>query len=461
MMVRLYLRRSLYELNCISYSFNRSSTKFFVNVVRFNSGKAVASATSDTIEIENVSYPRDSWTNVGTAVLNCVPRKLLQNPSHPLATIKNIIESNFPRDEYTAYTNISPVVTTKENFDSLCFPEDHPGRSKTDTYYVNESLVLRTHTSAHQCQMFKSCPTPGYLISADVYRRDEIDKSHYPVFHQMEGARTWCTTGKSTEELVKEINICTEKIPSSDLEIVEHGVSFGENNPKQPVHADEVCIAVGNHLKKSLELVIADIFKRAQESSGNRQKLRVRWIDTYFPFTSPSWEMEIFWQGDWLEVFGCGVVEQGVFNNAGMPERVGWAFGLGLERLAMVLFGVPDIRLFWSTDDRFISQFSPGKVSLFTPYSKYPGTSRDTSFWVGQKDLHENDLMEIVRGHAGDLVESVKLVDHFVHPKTGKQSLCYRINYQSMERSLTNDEINNFNDNIRQELVEKFDVKLR
>jgi len=84
----------------------------------------------------------------------------------------------------------------------------------------------------------------------------------------------------------------------------------------------------------------------------------MRWLDSYFPFTHPSWELEIFFQDEWLEVLGCGVVEQQIVERAGTSNRVGWAFGLGLERLAMVLFGIPDIRLFWSTDERFIGQFN-------------------------------------------------------------------------------------------------------
>lgn len=120
-----------------------------------------------------------------------------------------------------------------------------------------------------------------------------------------------------------------------------------------------------------------------------------------------------------------------------------------------------------SLDKRFISQFKENQISIFKPYSKYPGSQRDISFWLPKTEdgnlvkLHENDLMEIVRENAGDLVESVKLTDEFVHPKTGKHSQTYRINYQSMDRNITNDEVNAMNDKTREELVEKFGVQLR
>ena len=105
----------------------------------------------------------------------------------------------------------------------------------------------------------------------------------------------------------------------------------------------------------------------------------------------------------------------------GVSNKVGWAFGLGLDRLAMLLFGVPDIRLFWSRDLRFLQQFSPGTVSQFKAFSKFPECYKDVAFWLndtkvsaaggGQvSNFHENDLMELLREEGGDLVEDVQLV---------------------------------------------------
>lgn len=119
-------------------------------------------------------------------------------------------------------------------------------------------------------------------------------------------------------------------------------------------------------------------------------------------------------QGDWLEVLGCGVLQQQIVRNAGLGEQVGWAFGLGLERLAMVLFDIPDIRLFWSKDPRFISQFKDGEITTFKPYSKYPACYKDVSFWH-DSDFHENNLCEVVREIAGDIVEQVSLQQWSAH----------------------------------------------
>ncbi|CAG8839420.1 15666_t:CDS:2, partial [Racocetra persica] len=138
------------------------------------------------------------------------------------------------------------------------------------------------------------------------------------------------------------------------------------------------------------------------------------------------------------------------------PDKIGWAFGLGLERIAMVLFNIPDIRLFWSKDPRFLNQFTSNEIIKFKPFSKYPSCIKDLSFWMNNDKEHEfhiTNFCEIVRDIAEDLVEDVKLIDDFKHPKTKKRSLCFRINYRSMDRTFTNEEING----IRKSVVEKLD----
>ena len=92
------------------------------------------------------------------------------------------------------------------------------------------------------------------------------------------------------------------------------------------------------------------------------------------------------------------------------PNDVSWAFGLGLERIAMILFAIPDIRLFWSADPRFLEQFTPGNITTFKPYSKYPPCYRDVSFWFPSDGLHDNDVFDLVRDSVGDLAEDVKMV---------------------------------------------------
>ncbi|THH31149.1 hypothetical protein EUX98_g3051 [Antrodiella citrinella] len=127
----------------------------------------------------------------------------------------------------------------------------------------------------------------------------------------------------------------------------------------------------------------------------------------------------------------------------------------------MILYSIPDIRLFWSEDPRFLSQFTPGEINTFKPFSKYPACYKDVSFWLPDKVLHENDFCDLVRDAAGDFVEDVKLVDAFTHPKTNRSSQCFRINYRSMDRSLSNDEANALHAQVVSRLKSNYGVEIR
>jgi phenylalanyl-tRNA synthetase alpha chain len=439
-----------------------------------------------TVNIDGRSYQTDEWHNLAPNINASISRRLHVQKDHPISITRAIIESRFPTPTYKYHNTFFPVVSTHQNFDSLGFPEDHPGRSKTDTYYVNKNTVLRTHTSAHQADVFRTNESEGYLISADVYRRDAIDRSHYPIFHQMEGARMWDRTKVPNGDIAAAVWKDIEALPKHEMKVEDPNPPIHPGrNPLQSEHSLEEAEAIAAHLKRSLELVVVEIFSRAKKAAlaANPEyvdePLRVRWIEAYFPFTSPSWELEIFWQGDWLEVLGCGVVKQEILENADVPSQLGWAFGVGLERIAMLLFEIPDIRLFWSQDERFLGQFRGMSENLdnlkrFVQFSKYPSCYKDVAFWLrsssssagggigaNAQDFHENDVMEIVRDIGGDLVENVTKVDEFTHPKTGRRSLCYRINYRSLERTLTNEEANEYHESVRTALVEKLRVELR
>lgn len=419
--------------------------------------------------INDVKYKTDEWTNIPPFLLDLTKRELHNNPNHPIGILRDLIERNFLEDgKYTFYSDFKPVVTKFQNFDVLGFPEDHPGRSKSDTYYVNKEHLLRTHTSAHELECFTTCKTPGYFICADVYRKDEIDRTHYPAFHQLEGARIWNQSADFEEQILKDI----AAIPKTNV-IVEDplsGRTVHEGNPKQDYMTTREAELIAIHLKRSVESLVNIVFETARESarkSGSKEPylnepLKIRWVEEFFPWTSPSWEIEVWWKGEWLECCGSGIVKSEVLLNSGLPKTtIGWAFGIGLDRIAMLLFGIPDIRLFWSLDERFSQQFSKGNISTFVPYSKFPGITRDVSFWLGEKELHVNDVMEYVRTYAGDLAESVTSIDEFVHPKTGRRSQTYRVNYQSMDRNLTRDEVNVIHEKVEGDLVGSFGVEIR
>lgn len=341
--------------------------------------------------------------------------KLHVRHGHPLCTIRGMIEAEMlagltkKGGGVHVETKLDPVVTSRQCFDELLVGQDHPSRSESDTYFLDgtKERVLRTHMTAHDTELLRK-GARRFIISGDVYRRDAVDRSHYPIFHQMDG-----------------VNV------------------FERANRKH----------VEDDLKETLSSMARNIFGK---------DANIRWVPGSFPFTSPSFEMEIFWRGEWLEVLGCGELQEQVLIHGGLvpteTENRGWAFGLGLERLAMVLFDIPDIRLFWSEDERFSSQFQDGVVQPFRPYSKYPPCYKDIAFWVPTR-YHENHFFELVRGIAGDLVESVEEIDKFA--RGDRLSLCYRVVYRSMDRSLTNEEIDSLQDQVRAKSAAELGVTLR
>lgn len=381
---------------------------------------AAAVSTSSVGNARNL-ISDDPNNNVTPYISNLVGRNLHLIQNHPLNIIKRKIEGYFTSldSSFEIFDSLDPVVTCTACFDDLNIPPGHPARRASDTYYLSDTKLLRTHTSAHQSELMRR-GHQRFLCTGDVYRRDEIDASHYPAFHQMEGV-------KLMDPADMPVQLSREEWLASDA-----------------------CARTADDLKNALEGLVDTLFGPVEK----------RWVEAYFPFTEPSLELEIFFQGDWLEVLGCGVIHTEVLEKCALSHRHGWAFGLGLERLAMILFSIPDIRLFWTEDARFTSQFKSGKVVKFVPYSKYPECYKDIAFFV-PPSWQENDFMELCRECGGDLIENVKCIDTFTNPKSGKVSMCYRLVYRSMDRSLTNEEIDQIQFQLRDKVGPKLKVELR
>ena len=187
------------------------------------------------------------------------------------------------------------------NFEALNVPEDHPAKDMHDTFYLKDSGLLRTHTSPVQIRtMEKRNPPHRIICPGKVYRKDS-DLTHTPMFHQIEGL------------------------------VVEEDASFAQ-------------------LKGLLHNFLQDFFGREVE---------LRFRPSYFPFTEPSAEADIRWEKNWLEVLGCGMVHPNVLEMVGVDTKKysGFAFGLGVERMAMLKYDIPDLRLFFENDYRFLKQF--------------------------------------------------------------------------------------------------------
>lgn len=310
------------------------------------------------------------------------------------------------------------VVPAEISFDLFDFPADHPARSRSDTYYLDDENILRTHTTIMWYYYLNDPGVKariargedvGSLSYGKVYRKDEIDRNHMNVFHQMDG---WYLCRKDQRI-----------ITSQDLQDV--------------------------------------LIKIAQAVFGKDVKYRFN-ADT-FPYTDPSLEMEIERDSKWIEVLGSGVVRGSVLGKLGVdPSKYnGWAFGFGLERLAIVSMELPDIRLLWSNDPRVKKQLRLG--NKFREVSKFPPITRDISFIVS-KDFIPNDYFDLIRDLGGNLVEEVQLLDKYEdQAKFGpdKVSYTYRIIYRSNERTLTIGEIDPIQARITEETVKQFKAIIR
>ncbi|CAF0836153.1 unnamed protein product [Brachionus calyciflorus] len=431
------------------------------NFGKFNyitSVRCYSSQKAPTINLFGKEYPTDDWTNINKSIQDKLERNLIHQKYHPLNHLVNKIKHFFYKNYinrngnplFSVYDNFRPIVSVEENFDSLLTPKDHVSRSKKDCFYVNKDYLLRAHTTAHDNELIRS-GLNCFLTFGDVYRRDEIDAKHYPIFHQCDGVRLF-DKNELFRNAANEMDIF-EKDPSN----------LKRTSEKQKNYTLDACKIVEYDLKNTLTNLVQFIF-------GTSSKINMKWVDATFPFTHPSWELEIEYKGNWYEVLGCGILEQEILTNAGAENHIAWAFGLGLERWAMILYDISDIRVFWSTDNGFLSQFkfddpTHTKIIKYKPVSVYPPCPIDISFWLPEPSetftYNSNDFYDLVRDVGGDLVEQVTLIDNFENKKTKKTSHCYRIVYRSMDKTLSLAEVNQLHKLIQTKAAEQLGVKIR
>lgn len=234
------------------------------------------------------------------------------NGKHPITLIKNEIIDTFIGMGFNIFEG-PEIELDKYNFQKLNIPKDHPARDMQDTFYVSDNVVLRTQTSAGQVRVMEKEAPPLKILSPGRVFRSDSDASHSPMFHQMEGL------------------------------VVDKNVTLCD-------------------LKGMLEEFLSKIFNG---------KVKTRFRPSYFPFTEPSVEVDVscFECGGkgcplckktgWIEVLGAGIVNRKVLEGCNIDPDVysGFAFGIGIERIAMLKYQIPDIRLFFENDIRFLKQF--------------------------------------------------------------------------------------------------------
>jgi len=281
---------------------------------RLNQLKQAAQARIDELK----SGVQESGPASGPAIDLSAPA--LTEPigsQHPISLVRQRIVDIFGRIGYTASQG-PEVEDDHHNFGALNFPPDHPARDMQDTFFVDGGeLALRTHTSSVQVRVMESGKPPIRTISPGrVYRNEAISARAHCMFHQVEGL------------------------------YVDKGVSFAD-------------------LKGTLDYFTKSLFGK---------EVRIRMRPSYFPFTEPSAEVDmscsicggtgcnICKHSGWVEIMGCGMVDPAVLANCGIDptEYSGFAFGMGVERIAQLIYRVPDLRMYWENDVRFLDQFTAG-----------------------------------------------------------------------------------------------------
>ncbi|MCX6786536.1 MAG: hypothetical protein NTU85_01805 [Candidatus Kaiserbacteria bacterium] len=311
---------------------------------------------------------------------------------------------------------IPEIVPASISFDLFDFPDDHPARSTSDTYYADDKNILRTHDTVfwyyylNQPEIkarIANGESLGTLCYGKVYRKDEIDRRHMNIFHQMGG---WYLVPDSEKTLVLD------------------------------------------DLKNILSEIVQSVFGKETE---------YRFLDDIFPYTDPSLQVEVKIGDEWVEILGGGMPKKSVLKKMGLEGYNGWAFGFGLERLAIISMELPDIRLLWSDDDRVKKQLRLG--TKFKEVSKYPSIIRDISFIVN-KDFEPNNYFDLVRDVIGDTAEQMELIDKYENEEklgVGKVSYAYRITYRSLDRTLTNEEVNALHKELETATVKNFGAIIR
>ncbi len=228
-------------------------------------------------------------------------RAMAHGGLHVLTQTRREIEQIFLDMGY-AIAEGPEVETEFNNFTALNIPDDHPAKADSDTLWVSDGVLLRTHTSPVQVRVMQSQQPPVAVICPGrVYRRDTQDATHSPIFHQVEGL------------------------------LIDEGITLAD-------------------LKGTLDHVTKRLF-------GADRQIRLR--SGYFPFTEPSVELDVSWGDGWMEILGAGMVDPNVLEQVGYDSTkvTGFAFGMGIERIAMLRHGIPDIRMLFDNDVRFLSQF--------------------------------------------------------------------------------------------------------
>lgn len=261
---------------------------------------ASAKPVKQKLLIQQTTYDTDDWTNISARFEPFVGANLYKKNNHPLRLTQEEIASFFKA--------CNPELPIFTNLDPI---ESNPSAQKQPhTFYVNRDLMLRTHTINRAVKLLKA--HDDFVIVVDLYRKCQMDAMHFPVFHRVNFVRSFDDDAQHTE----------------------------------------------THLKDQQQTTLIELAKHLIGSG-----VKYRWTDAHFASTEPSWMFEVFHQNEWHRISSGGLIRREIFEKSERPQRVGWEIAINLDRLAMTLYKIFDIRQLWNASPQFLLQFEPKTIS--------------------------------------------------------------------------------------------------
>ena len=402
---------------------------------------------STYVEVLKEKHEVDHMTNITPTVLSLVGRNYHLLSYHPVCIVKEKMYDYFAQNcldkrgnpLFATFDHMCPISTPAQSFDSCLIPAGHKDRSKRENVFINEQKLLRCHLTPDVIDLAKM----GHrriLTSGDVFRFNQYDSTHNQLFHQTE-----------ILQLLNE----DELFPSHNCAIFDENFrsSSSQTEERQLVHTVEAVAEVESFMRTRVEdLLFGEILGHNIEH---------RWVHRYLQFSRPDYDLEVRFNDEWLEVGSIGIMHQEILDKAGATDGINWNCAFGLDRVAMVLYDIPDIRLLSSKNEKLIASLSE-KPGLFKS-ELVPSYLKEIVFFIPDDINHadfEYKFYEFLR-IAGDVIEKAVLVDEYRDALTNRVKHRYLITYRNWESPLSKEEVNEHHSNIGKAATSNMKIELQ
>ncbi|XP_055318112.1 probable phenylalanine--tRNA ligase, mitochondrial [Sitodiplosis mosellana] len=412
-----------------------------VNRVRFCS-----SSVKESLIIQKTTYRTDNWTNINQRLEPFIGANLYKKYNHPLRLTQEEVVTFFKKWfnknvddslDLPVYKNIGPIEANES-------PDKLP-----NAFYVNRDLILRTHTINQELKCLKM-GVDNFVMILDLHRRCQMNWSHFPIFHRLNVIRS------------------------------ENCGNLLQRTETQPAE-------MGKYLKEEQQAALVELIRHLLGTD-----VKYRWTDANLATTQPSWMFEIWHRDEWHRISGGGLIRNEIFEKSERPNIAGWEVGIGLDRLAMILYNIFDIRLLWNADHRFLNQFQPQQISEKLHAKLAKSTEKDALKNVLQRPLMKeednviknkntkcemhisyilpqsvdlesfpmDELCKFILQNTENAAKTVEVYDTFFNPKLDTYVINIRVEYK-LGRKRTNKEVKSLHASARAHAANNFNLTLR